>query len=115
MKSRFGWVKINGVKYKKDIILHADGKITLREKKKSKHLKQNYGHTPLSDRELDFLENEKPDVVFVGTGHDAALPITPDALSILKGYETIVEPTPIVIKKISEETRSYVALIHVTC
>ena len=55
MKAKFGWVKVNGDKYKKDIVIHSDGSITKREKKKSKDLKVTYGHTPLSERELDFL------------------------------------------------------------
>jgi hypothetical protein len=64
------------------------------KKKKSKDLKPSYGHTQLSEKELDILEEEKPDVVYVGTGYEAALPITPQALTILKNYETIILPTP---------------------
>ncbi|MGD0645450.1 MAG: hypothetical protein ABSA75_11145 [Candidatus Bathyarchaeia archaeon] len=115
MKSEFGWVKIDGVKYKKDIIIHASRKITKRKKKLSKDLKPLYGHTPLSERELDFLEYEKPETVYVGTGHEAALPITPDALSILQKYNAVIEPTPEIIKKINHEERRFTALIHVTC
>jgi hypothetical protein len=116
MKSEFGWVKVNGVKYENDIILHADGTITKRKKKKSKDLKLDYGgHTPLSEHELYFLLKENPEVVYVGTGHQAALPITPEALSILKKYETIVLPTYELSKKISQEKRKMVAFIHVTC
>ena len=54
MKAKFGWIKVNGEKYEKDIIIHTDGSVTKREKKKSKDLKATYGHTPLSERELDF-------------------------------------------------------------
>jgi hypothetical protein len=115
VKSEFGWVKIDGVKYEKDIIIHANRKITERKKKLSKDLKQLYGHTPLSERELDFLENEKPEAVYVGTGHEAALPITPEALSILQKYNAVIEPMPEIIKKIDHEERRFTALIHVTC
>jgi hypothetical protein len=115
MKSKFGWIKANGVKYEKDIILHADGTITKREKKKSKNLKPIYGHTPLSERELDFLAQENPKVVYIGTGHQSALPITPEAMSILKKYETVVLPTQEITEKINHEHRKMVALIHVTC
>jgi hypothetical protein len=115
MKSKFGWIKANGVKYEKDIILHVDGTITKREKKKSKDLKASYGHTPLSERELDFLSGEKPEVVYVGTGHQAALPITPEAMLILKKCETVVLPTQEVTEKINHEHRKMVALIHITC
>ena len=115
MKAEFGWIEVNGVRYEKDIVIHADGTITKREKKKSKDLKPKYGHTPLSERELTFLENEKPDVVYIGTGHQAALPITPEAQQILKEYETIILPTPEAIEKIDREHRKLAALLHVTC
>src|SRR5208283_3922728 len=105
MKSEFGWIKVNGVTYEKDIILHADGTVTKREKKKSKDLKPIYGHTPLSEHELYFLSKEKPNVVYVGTGHQAALPITPEAMLILKKYETVILPTQEIIEKISQDHR----------
>ena len=72
MKSKFGWIKANGIKYENDIILHTDGSITKRQKKKSKDLKPIYGHTPLSEHELDFLLQENPQVVYVGIGHQSA-------------------------------------------
>jgi hypothetical protein len=28
--AEFGWIKVNGVKYEKDIIIHTDGTITKR-------------------------------------------------------------------------------------
>lgn len=115
VKSEFGWVEINGVKYENDVILHIDGKVTKRKKKKSKDLKPIYGHTPLSERELDFLSEEKPDVVYIGTGHQAALPITPEAISILKKYEATILPTQEITEKINHEHRKMVAIIHVTC
>ncbi len=115
MKSSFGLVKIGGVKYEEDLIVHVDGEVTKRKKKKSKDLKPLYGHTPLSERELDFLEQEKPDVVYVGTGYDAALPITDEAVKMLKSYETVILPTPMAVEKLKAEKRKFVALIHVTC
>ena len=111
----FGSIKIKGEKYEKDIVIHADGKITKRKKKKSKDLKPAYGHTPLSEKELDILTEEKPDVVYIGTGYNAALPITPEALAILKNYETIINSTPEVLQKIDADKRRLVAFIHVTC
>ncbi len=115
LKSKFGWVKVKGVKFEKDIIIHTDGTVTKRDKKKSKALKPNYGHTPLSEYELAVLSKEKPEVVYIGTGHQASLPITPEALRILKKFETIILPTPDVIDKIDQEHRRLVAIIHVTC
>ena len=115
IKAEFGWINVNGVKYEKDIIIHADRTITKRQKKKSKDQKPKYGHTPLSERELTFLEDEKPEVVYVGTGHQGALPITPQAEQMLKKYETIILSTLDAIEKINQEHRKFAALIHVTC
>jgi len=115
MKSSFGSVNIGGLTYEEDLVVHVDGEISKRKKKKSRELKLIYGHTPLSERELDFLDKEKPEVVYVGTGYDGALPITPKALKILEKYETVVQPTPNIIEKLVTEKRKHVALIHVTC
>ena len=115
MKASFGSVKIFGRKYEEDIIIHVDGNITKRKKKKSRDLKPIYGHTPLSEKELDFLSLEKPKVVYVGTGYEAALPITEKAQKILDEFETLVMPTPEIMEKIENEKRKAVAIIHVTC
>jgi hypothetical protein len=115
MTASFGSVKIFGRKYEEDIIVHVDGSITKRKKKKSKDLKPIYGHIPLSEKELGFLEEEKPKVIYVGTGYEAALPITENAQKILREYETIVMPTPKIIEKIEHEKKKAVAIIHVTC
>ena len=115
INAEFGWVKIDGVLYKKDVVIHSNGKITKREKKKSKALKSIYGHTPLSERELEFLSKEKFEVIYVGTGHEAALPITPEANQILCDHDAVVLSTPEVIRSIEKETRNFVAIIHITC
>ena len=102
LKAKFGWIKVNGKKYEKDIVIHSDGSITKREKKKSKDLKPEYGHTPLSERELEFLKQEKFEALYIGAGHQAALPITQQAKEILDKYKAIVLPTPEVIDRIGE-------------
>jgi hypothetical protein len=115
LQSSFGSVKLFGKIYEKDIIVHVDGSITKREKKKSKPLKSIYGHTPLSEKELDFLEEEKPEIVYVGTGYDAALPITGEAQAILANFNAIVMPTPEIVEKIEKEKRRMISIVHVTC
>ena len=115
MKASFGSVKIFGRKYEEDIIIHVDGRITKRKKKKSRDLKPLYGHTPLSEMELGFLREEKPQVVYVGTGYEAGLPITEKTQKILGEFETFIMPTPEIIEKIEQEERKAVAIIHVTC
>ncbi len=115
LKAKFGWIKVDGKKYEKDIIIHPDGTVTKREKKKSKDLKATYGHTPLSERELDFLSQEQFEALYVGTGHEFALPITPQALEILRAHNAVIASTPEVVEKIEQEQKKFAAIIHVTC
>ena len=115
MQSEFGWVQIGRERFEKDVVVHVDGTVTKRKKKKSKDLKPEYGHTPLSEKELDFLEDEEPEVVIIGIGQYGDLPITPKAQKILDDYDTIVQPTPEALESMANEKRPYVAIIHVTC
>jgi hypothetical protein len=115
MKSEFGWIEINHVRYEHDVIIHRDGSVTKRSKKKSKELKSSYGHTPLSDQELDVLKKEKPEIVYIGTGQYGDLPITPEAETELSRFETVIRPTPEILNMIKKERRSFIAIIHVTC
>jgi hypothetical protein len=115
MKSGFGWIEIDNVRYDHDVIIHQNGSITRRSKKKSKELKSTYGHTPLSDHELDFLEKEKPEIVYIGTGQYGDLPVTPEAKIVLSRFETVIRPTPDMLDTLEKENRPFVAIIHVTC
>ena len=115
MKSEFGWIEIDQVRYEHDVIIHRDGSVTKRSKKRSKELKNTYGHTPLSDHELEVLGKEKPKIVYIGTGQYGDLPITPEAKKELDQFETIIRPTPEILDMLKKERRPYVAIIHVTC
>jgi hypothetical protein len=115
MHTGFGFIEINGVTYTHDIVIHTDGTISKREKKKSKGLKDEYGHIPLSGAELDFIAREKPEVIYIGTGQYGSLPLTKDAGVILGNHITIVQETPEVISALPAEKRRYVAILHVTC
>ena len=115
MKSEFGWIEIDKVRYDHDVIIHTDGSVTRRSKKKSKALKTSYGHTPLSGQELEFLAKEHPEIVYVGTGQYGDLPLTPDTDIMLRKFDTIIQPTPDILNLLEKEHRSFVAIIHVTC
>jgi hypothetical protein len=115
MKSEFGWIEIDKVRYEHDVIIHRDGSVTKRSKKRSKELKITYGHTPLSNHELEVLEKEKPEIVYIGTGQYGDLPITQEAEEELARFETIIRPTPEILEMLKNERRSFVAIIHVTC
>jgi hypothetical protein len=115
VQSEFGWVQIGDERFENDIVVHVDGTITKRKKKLSKDLKADYGHTPLSDRELDILKEEKPEVVIVGIGQYGDLPVTPKAKKILNRYEAMYLRTPEALESMAAEKRPYVAIVHVTC
>jgi len=115
MKSAFGWIETGNVRYDHDVIIHRDGSVSKRSKKKSKELKSTYGHTPLSDHELEFLDREKPEIVYIGTGQYGDLPLTPEAKTLLSRFETVILPTPEILDMLEHENRTFVAIIHVTC
>lgn len=115
MKTRFGWVEIDDVRYDHDIIIHTDRTVTKRSKKKSKKLKNTYGHTPFADHELAFLEEEDPAIVFIGTGQYGDLPITEEARHLLSRFESVIRPTPEILELLAEEKRPSVANLHVSC
>ncbi len=116
LDSQFGWVDVNGKKFDYDVIIHCDGAVTKRKKKKSKALKPQYGgHTPLSKPELNFLSKEKFDALYVGKGHLESLPITPKACKVLEQCNAVILSTPQVIERINQERRPFVAIIHSTC
>jgi hypothetical protein len=115
MKSEFGWIEIDKIRYDYDVIIHGNGSVTKRSKKKSKDLKSTYGHTPLSEYELDFLKKEQPEKVFIGTGQYGDLPLTPNAENVLSRFKAIIRPTPEILTILRKEHRSFVAIIHVTC
>jgi hypothetical protein len=94
MRTGFGWIEIDGFRYDHDVIIHADATITKRKKKLSKSEKDKYGHTPLSEKELDFLTEEDPELVFVGTGQYGDLPLTPETEAVLALFHSVVKPTP---------------------
>lgn len=115
MKTGFGWIETGGTRYEHDIVIHSDGTVSKRRKKLSKPQKGEYGHTPLSAEELAFLKDERPTVVYIGTGQYGDLPLTPDALALLEAYAPIVKPTPNLLPLIEQEDRKYAAVLHVTC
>lgn len=115
MKTGFGWITIGDETYDHDVIIHTDGRVTQRSKKPSKHLKAAYGHTPLSPGELGILEDEHPEVVYIGLGQYGDLPVTPEAQEQLASYHPVTGPTPDLLNAIGTEKRRFVAILHVTC
>ncbi len=115
VETGFGWIRIKGTRYEHDIVIHTDGTVSKRKKKLSKPYAGEYGHTPLSAGELGFLEEERPAVVYIGTGQYGDLPLTPDAAALLGPYTPVVRPTSDILPLLEKELRKYAAVLHVTC
>jgi hypothetical protein len=115
VKTGFGWIEIGGTRYEHDVVIHADGRISKRKKKVSKRFRDKYGHTPLSEEELGFLADERPDVVYIGTGQYGDMPVTPEAEALIASCHGVLVPTPEILPVIEREKRRFAAIIHVTC
>lgn len=113
--SEFGWVSVGDKKFSKDIIIHVDGKITERRIELSAGYRGEYFHLPLSERELEFLDEERPEVIIIGAGHKAMMTLTPRAKEIVERYDNVVLSTPRALEQINRESRRFVAIIHITC
>lgn len=115
VKTRYGWAEIDGIRYDHDIIIHADRSVTKRSKKEAKKYKKKFGHTPLIAEELAFVAEENPALVFIGTGQYGDLPVTGEAKELLEPYTPVIRTTPEILELIAEETRPFVAVLHVNC
>ena len=115
MKTGFGWIDIGGTRYEHDVVIHADGRVLKRKKKPAKKYRHQYGHTPLSEDELGFLDEEQPDIVYAGLGQDGGLPVTPRARSLIAQFHNVMKPTPEILPLLEGEKRKFVAVLHVTC
>lgn len=115
VKTRYGWAEIDGIRYDHDIIIHADRNVTKRSRKEAKKYKKKFGHTPLIVKELAFVAEEDPAPVFIGTGQCGGLPVTGEAKELLEPYTPDIRTTPEIFELIAEETRLFVAVLHVNC
>ena len=94
-KGGHGWLQIDDIKYEHDIIVHSDGVVTkrncgcsplLREQIPARY-RSDYFHAPLSEDELSFLNDERPEAIIIGNGYRSMMPITPLAKAILERYD----------------------------
>jgi len=107
----FGSITINGVTYKKDVII-ADGSIKKRRKAGSKKYRDRFGHTPLSpDENIPW----KCRYLIVGAGHSSSLPVMDEVydIAVHKGVELIIMSTPEAIKHINNPHTNLI--LHLTC
>jgi len=115
----FGYIVVDGRKYRHDIVIHVDGKISKRKKELSKPFKRGI-HTPLSWLEIAHLLEENPEIIIIGTGQYGALPILEETVKYMEnhGVSFIKAKTPEAIKILNtflKEGRRVASIIHVTC
>jgi len=116
LKTGFGWIEVNNKRYDYDIILDHTGNVVKRDKSISEPFTSEYGHTPLSEKELQlYIKDRDFEVIYVGTGQSGVLPLTSEAKQMLNNYTTIIKPTPEILNDILKEKRRFVAILHTTC
>jgi len=109
----FGSIRIDGVTYEHDVIIDR-GKLRKRKKKASKHLRDSYGHTPLSTGEDIPWKCKR---LVVGTGAGGALPVLGEVTREAKrrGVELVALPTTQALELLRTEMAHTNAILHVTC
>lgn len=70
---------------------------------------------PLSEKELDFLDQERPEVVIIGAGFKGMMQLTPRARDKLSGYRVFALTTDKAIEMMNREERWFAAILHLTC
>jgi hypothetical protein len=111
----FGSVVVEGKKYRRDILVFADGTV---KKRKGGFLM--FGSHEITRQELGELSQGQPRVVIVGTGTDGAAHIAPEAESWARANNVslLVQPSYGAVARINEfveQKKRVAALIHITC
>jgi exopolyphosphatase/guanosine-5'-triphosphate,3'-diphosphate pyrophosphatase len=113
--AEFGEIIIDGKSLKKDIYIHANGKI---EKRNKKIAKNRFGTShKISAEELKEICKEKPEILIIGSGYNGAVELIEEAKDFLKEEKIDFEvlPTPEAVNLYNKTDKKKSALIHVTC
>ncbi len=112
-KCRYGSLKIDGERYRKDVILDR-GELRKRKKKPSRAFREEFGHTPVSLLEEIPWECKR---LVIGTGLYGRLPVMPQVLDEghRRGVEVIVCTTPEALHLLQQGAGDTNAILHVSC
>ncbi len=109
--TEFGSIVVNKKMYNSDVILSYKGKVE-EASMYERHL--------ISEKEINILLEEHPEIIVIGTGQYGACEISPSAIKAAKekNVEIICLPTPKAINKFNElirKNKKVVGYMHVTC
>ncbi len=112
-KCRSGSVKIDGERYKKDIVLDR-GNVRKRKKKPSREFRKEFGHTPVSLKEEIPWDCKR---LVIGTGIEGRLPIMDDvtAEARRRGVELVACPTKEAVQLLKDSSAETNAILHLSC
>jgi hypothetical protein len=110
-----GWFSMDGKRFAHDVIVHSDGMVEKRCVELSLPYRGEYFHTPLSEKELDFLDDDRPSVLIIGAGFKGMMQLTPLARERLSGYPVFTLTTDRAIELMNRESQRFVAILHLTC
>lgn len=110
---RFGSIRIDGATYEHDVVIDRE-RVYKRKKKLSKEFKEEFGHTPLSVRELIPWDCKR---LVIGTGAYSSLPVMEEVQreAERRGVELVVLSTAAAIEYLHEHAKRTNAILHVTC
>lgn len=108
----FGSIRIDGHTYNGDVLIDR-GTVYKRKKKLSKKFREEFGHTPLSIKEVIPW---KCRTLVIGTG-TGALPVMDEVKAEAKRrrVELLVLPTADAIDVLKRKPKQTNAILHVTC
>jgi hypothetical protein len=112
-KCSFGSLKIDGVKYTKDVVLDR-GLLRKRKKKPSRPFRERFGHTPLTVQE-DIPWRCKR--LVIGTGMEGRLPVMDEVVAEARRrrVQVVLCPTPEAVQLLADTSADTNAILHVTC
>ena len=110
----FGTIVVEGTRYDHDVVIEG-GSVRKRDKKPSKPLKAQTGHTPLSAGEAIPWSKAR---LIIGTGHSGGLPVLDEVreAAAQQGVELVEMPTADACEFLRDLDGSDVnAILHLTC
>ncbi len=114
-KFSFGSIVIEGKKYRRDVLIFADGTV---KRRRGGFLM--FGSHKIKKTEIEELIQGQPETIIIGTGTDSVANIAPDVESWAQGenLNLLVQPSYDAVARLNDlsgQEKKVAALIHITC